>query len=138
VLDGVPWLSADALSPDTPPPQTGAPCLGLGLAELRAEQPSSVLFELGGDDREALENVPGTWAAHQRESLVYTHLATQPGLDRAFSAIDYDATDLTFELPFDPEHPASPEGSTLRFVLLVRDERGGVDWLLRQACVLPP
>jgi hypothetical protein len=108
------------------------------LPELRAEQPSSVLFELGGDDREALENVPGTYAAHPRESLVYTHLATQPGLDRAFSAIDYDATELAFEVPFDADPPASPEGSAFSFFLLVRDERGGVDWLTRQACLLPP
>jgi hypothetical protein len=132
-LDGAAWLS-----PDASPPEVGAACLGLGLPELRAEQPSSVMFELGGDDREAIENVPGTYAAHERESLVYTHLATHPGLDRAFSAIDYDAAEPAFEVPFDAEAPASPEGSTLRFVLLVRDERGGVDWLTRQACLLPP
>lgn len=133
VLDGAAWAAPDAGSLEA-----GAACLGSGLPELRAEQPSSVRFELGGDDREALENVPGTYAARPRESLVYTHLATQPGLDRAFSSIDYDASELAFEVPFDAERPASPEGTTLRFVLLVRDERGGVDWLLRQACLLPP
>jgi len=133
VLDGAAWLA-----PDATPPEAGSACLGLGLPELRAEQPSSVLFELGGDDREELENVPGTYAAHPRESLVYTHLATHPGLDRAFSAIDYDATELAFEVPLDADPPAGPEGTTLRFFLLVRDERGGVDWLMRQACLLPP
>jgi hypothetical protein len=131
-LDGAAWVP-----PDTRPPEPGEACLGRGLPELLDEQPSSVLFELGGDDREALENVPGSYAARARESLVYTHLATQPGLDRAFSAIDYDATELAFEVRFESEPASNPEGSTLRFVLLVRDERGGVDWLLRQACLLP-
>jgi hypothetical protein len=143
LLDGAPWLAPDVVPPGAAPPgsvplEVGAACLGLGLPELRAEQPSSVLFELGGDDREELENVPGTYAAHSRESLVYTHLATQPGLDRAFSAIDYDATELAFEVPFDADPPASAEGTTLRFFLLARDERGGLDWLMRQACVMPP
>lgn len=132
-LDGAAWLP-----PDPSAPEAGAPCVGLGLPELRAERAASVLFELGGDDREALENEPGTYAAHARESLVYTHLATQPGLDRAYSAIDYDATELAFEVPFEPPAPAAPDGTTLRFFLLVRDERGGVDWLMRQACLLPP
>jgi hypothetical protein len=134
VLDGAAWL---APAPG-PAPVAGEPCRGRGLPELSAEQRSSVLFELGGDDREALENVPGTYAAHARESLVYTHLATHPGLDRAFSAIDYDATELSFEVPFDAEQQPGPYGETLRFFLLVRDERGGVDWLTRQACLLPP
>jgi hypothetical protein len=132
-LDGALWLAPDAAAPET-----GAACLGLGLPELRAEQASSVLFELGGDDREALDNVPGTYAAHPRESLLYTHLATHPGLDRAFSAIDYDAREPAFEVPFDVDPPATSDGATLRFFLLVRDERGGVDWLMRQACLLPP
>lgn len=138
LLDGAVWPAPDAVSPAPLPLELGAACLGLGLPELRAEQPSSVLFELGGDDREALENVPGTYAAHPRESLVYTHLATRPGLDRAFSAIDYDATELAFEVPFEADAPASPDGTLLRFFLFVRDERGGVDWLMRQACLLPP
>jgi hypothetical protein len=132
LLDGLPWAA-----PAARPLEPGDACLGRGLPELRAEQPSRVQFELGGDDREALDNVPGKYAAHARESLVYTHLATHAGLDRAFSAIDYDAVEPAFEVPFDAEPPASPEGTTLRFVLLVRDERGGVDWLTRQACLLP-
>jgi hypothetical protein len=138
VLDGAPWLALEE-APEQTPAAPGAPCAGRGLPIVRAEQPSRVEFELGGDDREALENAPDTYAAHPRESLVYTHLANLPGLDRAFSAIDYDAERLGFELPyaFDDEPPGA-EGATLSFTLLVRDERGGVDWLERQACLLPP
>jgi hypothetical protein len=61
-----------------------------------------------------------------------------PGLDRAFSAIDYDAQRLGFDVPYEfAEEPPGQGGITLAFILLVRDERGGVDWLQRQACLLP-
>jgi hypothetical protein len=137
VLDGVTWPATD--DPTAMAEPSGAACLGQVLPELRAERPSSFGFELGGDDREAIEDRADTYAAHPRESLVYTHLANLPGLDRAFSAIDYDAERLGFDVPFEfGEEPPGPEGTTLSFILLVRDERGGVDWLQRQACLLPP
>lgn len=135
-LDGAAW--ADAAADAAAPPATGQACLGLGLPELIAGRRSSVTFELGGDDRETLDNASARYAAHPRESLVYTHLASRSGLDRAFSAIDYDAAELGFEVAFDAEPPPAPDGETLQFVLLARDERGGVDWLMRRACVLPP
>jgi hypothetical protein len=139
VLDGAPWPALGTAPEQAPmPSEPGAPCAGLGLPVLRAEQLSSVEFELGGDDREALENAPDTYAAHPRESLVYTHLASLPGLDRAFSAIDYDAQRLGFDVSYEfAEEPPGQGGITLAFILLVRDERGGVDWLQRQACLLP-
>ncbi len=141
-LDGAPW-------PGTAPDPIGAPapraaCVDRGLPPLRPEQRSSVSFELGGDDREALQSEPDTYAARPRESLVYTHLASHPGLERAFSSIDYDAEQLGFEVPFELDlseldgAPTAPEGETVSFYLLVRDERGGVDWLRRDACLLPP
>jgi hypothetical protein len=137
VLDGSTWPAMD--DPDAMAEPSGAACLGQALPTLRAERASSVGFELGGDDREALEETAGTYAAHPRESLVYTHLANLPGLDRAFSAIDYDAERLGFDVPFEfAESPPGPEGTTLSFILLVRDERGGVDWVRRRACLLPP
>lgn len=134
-LDGAAWEAP--LAGGSPALEPGAPCLGRGSPELRAGQRSSIRFELGGDDREALEDAPETYAAHPRESLVYTHLATRAGLERAFSAIDYDAAELGFEVAFDAEQAPPADGEALRFVLLVRDERGGVDWLTREACLLP-
>jgi hypothetical protein len=135
-LDGVPWPAFDATAaPIEIPP--GSPCVDLGLPTLLAEQPSSIGFELIGDDREALDNAPDTYAAHPRESLVYTHLAGLSGLDRAFSAIDYDAARLGFDVPYDfTEAAPGPGGTLLDFFLLVRDERGGVDWLERRACLV--
>jgi hypothetical protein len=130
-LDGAPWTALAAL------PVRGT-CRDAGLPALHAGLVASVSFELGGDDRDPLEVAPGTYAAHDRESLVYTHLASHAGLERAFSAIDYDERTPSFEVPFEPlAEPPGEAGETLDFYLFVRDERGGVDWLRRQACLLP-
>lgn len=137
LLDGLTWPASEAPTALAQPP--AAACVGQPLPAMRADQAASIGFELGGDDREAIEEAPGTYGAHPRESLVYTHLTDLPGLDRAFSAIDYDAERLGFDVPFElAEEPPGPDGATLRFILLARDERGGVDWVRRQACILPP
>jgi hypothetical protein len=135
-LAGEPWL-ASALAPEGSAP--GSACRQLGVPLLPVSLPASLSFELGGDDREPLENRPGTYGAHERESLVYTHLSSHPGLERAFSAIDYDADVLGFEVPFDFGGVApGADGELASFYLLVRDERGGVDWLRRDTCLISP
>jgi hypothetical protein len=136
LLDGALWPEPPGGDAD---PVAGAPCRGAGLPALAMGQTSSVAFELGGDDREPLESPPGTYGAHPRESLVFTHLASHSGLARAFSAIDFDAPEVRFEVPFEPDaEDTPPEGEALSLYLLVRDERGGVDWTRRDACLLPP
>jgi hypothetical protein len=146
LADDLLWLDG-ALWPAPDPSGAAAPreaCVDRGLPSLRSEQRSVLRLELGGDDREPLASEPGTYAAHPRESLVYTHLASHVGLERAFSSIDYDAERLDFEVAFelDPSElegaPTGPEGETVSFYLLVRDERGGVDWIRRDACLLSP
>lgn len=134
-LDGVAW-TAEPGAARAP----REPCRGATLPTLIAGTASTISFALGGDDRELLDAVPDEYAAHPRESLVFTHVASHAGLERAFSAIDYDAQSLTFELTFHDQGEAAPaaDGETLIFHLLVRDERGGVDWLRREACLLPP
>jgi len=134
-LDAVAWGPAEADSERSP----REPCRGSTLPSLSAGAEAVISFELGGDDREPLVAPPGQYAAHARESLVYTHVASHPGLTRAFSAIDYDAEVPAFELFFDgADLLPGPDGETFIFHLLVRDERGGVDWLRREACLLPP
>ena len=133
LLGAAPWLEAV----DAPGP--GEPCLLTDLPTLRAGEASSIAFELRADDREPLAHVPGAYAEHERESLVYTHLATRPGLERAFSAIDFDSDELGFDISFSFESDPSvgQSGETVTFYFLVRDERGGVDWTRREACLLP-
>lgn len=133
-LDGLPWLAPDGLL------DPGAPCSTLGAQpNVRAGDTFDISFALDGDDREELPLDPDEYAPHARESLVYTHLASVSGLERAFSAIDFDATALGFTVPFaiDADEDVAPEGEIINFHLLVRDERGGVDWTRRDACLLP-
>jgi hypothetical protein len=132
-LGGEPWLASAALT------EPGSPCAELELPSIRPGEPKDVRLDLGVDDREALPEVPGQYAPHARESLVYTHVATIPGLDRAFSAIDFDSDADGFSVPFSvaAEAEARVEGETIHFFLLVRDERGGVDWTRRDACLVP-
>jgi len=137
-FDGTPWTALEPGGPSSPA-AAGEPCSGSALPSIVAGVRARVTFELTGDDRELLAAAPDQYAAHPRESLVYTHVASHPGLDRAFSAIDYDADTTRFELELDTAGlEPGPSGETVIFHLLVRDERGGVDWLQRAACVLPP
>ena len=136
-LDGAPWTASEPL--DAPARIPGEPCRGSTLPSLLVGGSARISFELSGDDREALPVLPDEYAAHARESLVYTHVASHAGLERAFSAIDHDAEAQSFEVAFDTTlAQPGPAGETLVLHLLVRDERGGVDWTRREACLLPP
>ncbi len=119
----------------------GEPCQGSGLPERRGGTRAAIEFQLAGDDREALQPPgAGDYRPRARESLVYTHVANFEGLERPFSAIEHDGDELGFalELALPALGTADSEGQTLAFYLLVRDERGGVDWTERQLCVLNP
>lgn len=132
LLGGAPWPeSAQAAAP-------GASCSETTLPRLVGGAPSFIELELQGDDRELLEEGQTRYAARDRESLVYTHVSSRAGLDRAFSAIDFDSDEERFTLPvaFGTDGDPGPDGEVVFFYLIVRDERGGVDWLRRDACLL--
>jgi hypothetical protein len=134
-LDAEPWAGAAA------PRGVGEPCQGSELPQRQAGARVAIAFELAGDDREALDAAAaGDYAPRARESLVYTHVASLAGLERPFSAIEHDGVELGFdvELALDPTEAIDPQGHTLVFYLLVRDERGGVDWTQRELCVSSP
>jgi len=133
LLGGAPWPEpAQAV-------EAGASCSETTLPRLVSGIGSVVELELQGDDRELLEEQT-RYAARDRESLVYTHVSSRAGLDRAYSAIDFDADEQRFALPvmFGADGDPGPEGQVVFFYLIVRDERGGVDWLRREACLLAP
>jgi hypothetical protein len=90
-----------------------------------------------GEDRQALEVDPDSYAAPTRESLTFTHLATAPGLERAFSALTWDSKERGFELEFQPVDVELPaEGRSVSVILIVSDERGGSDWEHRTLCAV--
>jgi hypothetical protein len=130
----------DVLWPDTPDaPAPGEACVDSDLLRLTHGRSAAIRFELGGDDREPLATSAAGYAERPRESLVYTHVATRSGLERAFSALDHDSTQTGFLLPFtlDGEPVPAPEGQSVSLYLIAHDERGGVDWLRREACLVP-
>lgn len=116
----------------------GQACKGESLPVVRAGKTIHLHWRSTGDDREALEP-DGEYESPQRESLVFTHVATEAGLERAFSAIDWNADnrgfDLDFTLPKTPRPPAT--GRSIGFYLIVRDERGGTAFEGRELCALP-
>lgn len=132
-FEGAPWQEADLLD-------TGASCRGAGLPTVRAGRVSEIAFELGGDDRESLPaSETEQYGAEATESLLYSHFLSEPGLERPFSGISADSDDTAFEIelapPTDPMPPTN--GVATDFYLIVRDGRGGSDWVRRQVCTLP-
>ena len=86
-----------------------------------------------------------------REALLVSHAISTGGgeLERFFSQVDSDDPDHDAELAFDYEPPRGlkdsdedvlvpAEGQLVRFYFTLRDERGGVDFTVRDLCLLPP
>jgi hypothetical protein len=126
------WPATETLMPP------GEPCRDAGLPSVRAGRTLQLRWRMGGDDREPLET-NGQYAAPERESLVFTHIATEPGLERAFSALDWNSDDEGFELDYTlPESTRLPAlGRSVALYLVVTDERGGSAFEAREFCTLP-
>lgn len=106
------------------------------LPTIRRGRDTQISFELGGDDRQRLPPQQDA-SASTRESLLFAHYFTQPGLERPFSVIEADNGDAEFalQLRVDDDVPLSADGVVAEFTLVMRDERGGADWLRRQVCL---
>jgi hypothetical protein len=96
-----------------------------------------------GSDRELYTAMLGDppVATPERESLQVSQFTTAGKLQSQFSfveATDGNAettVDVTWEAPPAAEVPAP--GSPVTFTFVVRDDRGGIDWTTRVACVVP-
>jgi hypothetical protein len=123
---------------ETDPLPTGDPCRSEALPKAKQGKKSEVTFRLQGDDRQKLpKSVTSHYGALPTESLAYTHLLTVPGLERPFSAIASGAKDTEFEIAIELDGDLPRDGKVVDFYLVVRDGRGGADWLRRQLCALP-
>lgn len=123
-----PTIEPEAVSFDGAPWEAGSDC-----TLLPAVAPGSthaLELALDEDDREAL--VPETSADPDREALQASHFATGGELQRAFTIIQADSDELGVSV----EWKAPAEG-VVRFFFVVRDARGGSDWLERAVCVAP-
>jgi hypothetical protein len=108
---------------------------GVELPKVRAGVVETIRFELGGDDREELpRSNTDTYGASATESLVFAHFLTMPGLARPFSSIEAGKRDPAFDLELDLDAKSLGSGEVAGFMLVVRDDRGGADWLRRKLC----
>ena len=70
------------------------------------------------------------------ESLQISQLSTLGKFDSRFSGVDPEDSNLSIEIPWTA--PGEVESaSPVSFYFVVRDDRGGVSWLTRTACVEP-
>lgn len=111
------------------------------LLRIRPGRERTIRFDLVGDDRERLSaEEREVYAAAETESLFYSHFLTMFGLERPFSFIDAGSDQRRFEveLELDSNVRTPSGGRVVDWILVVRDGRGGADWLRRQLCVEGP
>jgi hypothetical protein len=127
-------------------PETGCASVAGAASFPRVEQrgeddPSVVTFTTSSTDRETyqalvLGEMPSFVA--RQEDLRITHAATAGQFARLFTEV-FDDESPTPEVPW--RHPAAEdvpeEGLTVRFWMVLRDPRGGMDWTERALCVVP-
>jgi hypothetical protein len=102
------------------------------MAHLRAgDQPSTVDLYVTADslqtfmvgEREATEEIQVSW------------LADGGGYERSFSFITDPATSILTQ--WKPSESVPDDGQLVRFTFVIRDGRGGTDWVERGLCILP-
>jgi hypothetical protein len=115
----------------------GAACND-GLPSLALGKSAQVTFTLLGDDRESLEGKAATDYGAEREALVFAHFFSESGLARPYSQIESEQEPAAFEVELTPSAEGLSRDTVADFYLVVRDDRGGADWLRRQLCVTDP
>lgn len=147
-LGDAPWV---ALEPSEEPALTGcasAPAAGSAALPIVHVTDEEVVVGVRArnEDREGFTTTaPDGSSAAKRESLQFSHFTTAGELDRQFSVIDGDdpttapAIEVTWRpIPEDADEPATipATGLRVRFTLVLRDGRGGVDHTTRVACLI--
>jgi len=122
---------------DPPPP--GVPETGCEGAGLPTVQPGGddVVIDFATSDfvRDTFERFDGEEVI---EDIVVFHFATAGEFERLLSGVD--DLDPEAEVDWTPprsDEPVDPSGERIRFWFVFRDDRGGVSWLSRDACLVP-
>lgn len=126
-FDGEPWLasnSTEAACEDGVHPLVRA---GSGAHEIRI---SAAL-----NSRDPL--TPSNALDPLREHLIVSHFATEGSLDRAFSSIESEASTPETSVDWLAPREAPAAGVLVRFWAVLRDLRGGADFVERAVCLLP-
>lgn len=127
LFDGAEWTAPDELP---------AACVSSDLPQVSAGSGvHEVALAVAADARDAVPQEGDLDASH--ESLLLSHFSTAGELERAFSTLGTDMASTEARVPWTAPKSAPPEGLTVRFWFVVRDFRGGSDFLERALCVLP-
>jgi hypothetical protein len=120
-------LLDDEQWPDVPAAE--GDCTGLGYAEVDAGSAHTFQVSLDESDRDALPHPAELDPL--RESLQLSHFATAGDLSRAFETIAWDSGELLRRTSW----TAPKQHGLVRFWLVLRDFRGGGDFVERAICV---
>lgn len=133
-LDGQSWAAPAAAGAD--------PCMG-GPRVAAGSKGHVIATTTAGADREPYTALVGDppVATPTRETLQVSHFTTAGELKSQFAFVEAadPAAETTVEVKWDApkstEVPAA--GLPVTFTFVVRDDRGGIDWTTRAACVAP-
>lgn len=134
-----PNLADEAIAFDADPlaevPPVEGPCAGLGFLEVPQGTKHRFSILLDEDDRDALISEDGVGPS--REGLQVSHFSTSGELDRAFSYVSADDTELVANVDWKAPGGIGEGGHPVRFFFVVRDFRGGSAFTQRALCVVP-
>lgn len=125
-FDGATFAPAATLEPE---------CAGGALLEVRAGSSHRIGLRFDESTRDALATTSDN--APPVESLLLSHFTSSGELERAFSPIAPDSPDIRTDLDWKAPGDAGAGGLLVRFWFVVRDLRGGSDFVERALCVVP-
>lgn len=91
-----------------------------------------IALRLSANDRDPVRR----FDVQSFEELWVSHFADKGRLERALSVIEPDSAELSVTVSWRPPRRVE-QGTVTRFYFVARDLRGGADWSVRTACVLP-
>lgn len=104
-----------------------------GLPLVAANGPEQrIVAQLSASDREPVRR----FDTSRVEELWLSHFADAGRLERALSVIEPEDSELSVRVAWRPPRRVE-QGRVARFYFVARDLRGGADWTVRTACVVP-
>ncbi len=133
-----PSFAAATLSFDgesLPEAELSGDCAGSGLLEVSGKSKHQIRFEFPDSARDPVPQANDY--DPDRESLLVSHFSSGGELARAFSPIPYDRPEISAEVEWTAPDSNGASGVLVRFWFVVRDLRGGSDFVERAVCVVP-
>jgi hypothetical protein len=115
-FDGVPWSDS-------------TDCADLPRVDLKSKH--QITIPLDEDDRDPV--IPEFDIDPDRETLQLSHFTDHGAFEAAFTVIEADSTELVTNAEWTAPTKL-PESGMARIFIVVRDDRGGTDWVTRAVC----